>query len=160
MEQLYLYQKSAISLHGAVTVDYDVPFEWNPEDTSKILRQWLTFSPRRCFSVAEPFSSNKFHKILLPHISGVLSNAFRNLVLLGGYLFPHYLSQLQYDFDLQTVRNLAGSQVLVCLEAQLRSFRIEVNSEREKNKWQSLFLILLGTILVVSYTLDEVDFCM
>jgi hypothetical protein len=151
-----LHKLAKLSFQEDVTLNFDIPFEWNLASFSQEVGKWLCGDDTtRNFSLVGLFSSNRFRSIVAPHITPQLRNSFKSLIYFGSFLYMYDISK-QDDKRFRVIRDMAGREVLQSLDLELKSFRINVSSEDESAKWQALFLIIMGTILAINYISDKV----
>ena len=147
-------------LHEDVSFAFQVPFEWNINDASKAIAHWLiSKDPQPTFSVVGLMSSHGFRRMITLHVNARISSAFKLFVYVSSYI--HVWSR-EEDYPPQQlayfrlIGDVAARQVLLALDSTLRSFRLDLSTPKKRSKWQAMFLLLLGTIIVVQYDQNRV----
>jgi len=140
-----------------VCLDFQIPFELNIDMASKHIGQWLTNDFNSSdFSVVGIFSSVEFTALLCRYVDPTLSRNLRLLVYLTTYLFVVDDPLPSTDVmraNMITLRDHVGNSVLGMVESLLKPAHLEASNSE---KLQAVFLLILGTIVAVRYTLLDV----
>lgn len=146
-------------LDDDVYLDFHIPFALNVEAASAHLASWLSDDRApSSFSVVGVFSCSTNTNLLENALSPNLGKDLRLFVHLTTHLYTTGMQggyQQYRDEEIQIVRDCVGRRLLLALDPLVRPTELEA-AEDKLGKLKSLFLLLLGTVVGMRYTCQDV----
>jgi hypothetical protein len=151
LQQQSTYDTLDRIIESDVHMSFAIPFDWEIESMYKHFAHWLvTESESPVASVVGIMSSTKFCSLITQFVGPSLAKAFKLLIYATSVLYnDHESFEEQYRAeDLTNFAGYAGDNVVRSLEALLEPNTL---AQSPRQKLGTVFLILLGTIIVTGY---------
>ncbi|PMD39417.1 hypothetical protein L207DRAFT_583292 [Hyaloscypha variabilis F] len=140
-------------ISASIELSFPFDFEWNLDSLSQHVLSWLGNPAKSPTSKVGILCSTGFQRLIQAQVGSDLSHAFQQMLLACTTAYNREkgaeTSQFSYE-ELQQITSVAGEYVLASLERRLTPAELEKNMATLEYS-QALFLVLLGTILAVSY---------
>jgi len=140
-------------ISASIMLNFPLDFEWNLDSLSQHVSSWLGNPAKSPTSKVGILCSTGFQRLIQAQVGSDLSHAFQQMLLActTAYNQEKGAETSQFsDEELQQISSVAGEYVLASLERRLTPAELEKNMATLEYS-QALFLVLLGTILAVSY---------
>lgn len=148
-----ILQSGFLLINERIELDFNELVKWDIDALSIDFATWMAVdnvSPAATSRVGI-LSSVECQGLLLKYLHEDLCTSFRLLIKASSLLYNHKdHPHPHYDHEqLNLIRSSAGARLLVSLETALKNTAL---AKASKEKLMSLFLVLLGAIIAITYT--------
>ncbi|KAL8823162.1 MAG: hypothetical protein Q9191_006119 [Dirinaria sp. TL-2023a] len=148
-----ILQSGFLLISEHIELDFNELVKWDIDALSIDFATWMAVDNVSSAATSRVgiLSSVECQGLLLKYLDDDLCTSFRLLIKASSLLYNHTdHPHPQYDHEqLDLIRASAGAKLLVSLETALKN---TVLAKASKEKLMSLFLVLLGAIIAITYT--------